>query len=52
MVSFFRNYIGLQERDLLVPGLIGIALCDGYDAMGFNMSKPNLRAQLEKDLKR
>ena len=47
-----RNYIGLQERDKLVPGVIGMALCDGYDSMGFEMSKPNLRAQLEVDLKR
>ncbi len=47
-----RRYIGLQERDRLVPGVIGIALCDGYDAMGFEMSKPALRAELEADLKK
>jgi DNA topoisomerase-3 len=47
-----RSYIGVQERDKLVPGVIGIALCDGYDAMGFEMSKPNLRSELEADLKR
>lgn len=46
-----RDYIGIQDRDKLVPGVIGIALCDGYDAMGFEMSKPNLRAGLEADLK-
>ncbi|TRY69414.1 hypothetical protein TCAL_06940 [Tigriopus californicus] len=46
-----RDYIGVQDRDKLVPGVIGIALCDGYDAMGFEMSKPNLRAGLEADLK-
>ena len=47
-----RKYIGVTDGDKLVPGLIGIALCDGYDAMGFEMSKPRLRSNLEKDLKR
>lgn len=47
-----RQYIGIQDRDKLVPGLLGMALCDGYDAMGIAMSKPNLRAELESDLKR
>ena len=47
-----RKYIGVQDGDKLVPGLIGIALCDGYDAMGFEMSKPRLRSNLERDLKR
>ena len=46
-----REYIGLQNNDKLVPGCLGIALCEGYDAMGFAMSKPNLRAELESDLK-
>jgi len=47
-----RAYIGLQDRDKLVPGVMGMALCDGYDDIGFEMSKPNLRAELEADLKR
>lgn len=46
-----RQYIGIQGKDKLVPGLLGIALCDGYDSMGFPMSKPNLRSELEADLK-
>jgi DNA topoisomerase-3 len=46
-----RNYIGVQANDKLVPGTLGIALCDGYDAMGFEMSKPHLRSGLEADLK-
>ena len=49
-----REYIGLRDGDKLVPGMLGIALCDGYDAMRLletNMSKPNLRAEFEKDLK-
>lgn len=37
---------------IYLSGLLGMALCDGYDAMGFAMSKPNLRAELESDLKR
>lgn len=47
-----RTYIGIAENDKLIPGRLGMALCDGYDAMGFQMSKPNLRAELEADLKR
>ena len=47
-----RQYIGVQEGDKLVPGLLGMALCDGYDAMELAMSKPHLRAELESDLKR
>lgn len=49
-----REYIGLQDGDKLVPGQLGIALCDGYDSMNLldtNMSKPNLRASFEQDLK-
>ena len=46
-----REYIGVQANDKLVPGFLGIALCDGYDSMGFQMSKPNLRSELESDLK-
>lgn len=33
-----------------VPGELGIGLVEGYDSMGFEMSKPRLRAELEKDL--
>jgi DNA topoisomerase-3 len=29
-----------------------MGLIEGYDNMGFSMSKPNLRAELEADLKR
>ena len=46
-----RGYIGVQQNDKLVPGMLGIALCDGYDSMGFGMSKPILRSELEADLK-
>ncbi len=47
-----RAYIGAGDGDRLVPGVVGIALCDGYDSMGFEMSKPDLRAGLEADLKK
>merc|ERR1711972_717358 len=47
-----REYIGICEGDKLIPGKLGIALCDGYDAMQLAMSKPHLRAELESDLKR
>lgn len=33
-----------------VPGQIGMGLVEGYDSMGFEMSKPHLRASLENDL--
>lgn len=46
-----REYVFVENRDKLVPGKMGMALCDGYDSMGIAMSKPNLRAGLEKDLK-
>ena len=49
-----REYIGIQDGDKLVPGQLGIALCDGYDSMALletNLSKPNLRAEFEQDLK-
>ena len=49
-----RDYIGVQGNGKLVPGLLGMALCEGYDSidtMGCSFSKPNLRAELESDLK-
>ncbi|XP_071870527.1 topoisomerase 3-alpha isoform X1 [Bombus fervidus] len=46
-----RHYVGLIDGKHLIPGKLGIGLVMGYDNMGFEMSKPNLRAELEKDLK-
>lgn len=46
-----RHYVGLINEKYLIPGKLGIGLVMGYDNMGFEMSKPNLRAELEKDLK-
>ncbi|OAD60713.1 DNA topoisomerase 3-alpha [Eufriesea mexicana] len=45
-----RQYVGLVDDKHLIPGKLGIGLVTGYDNMGFQMSKPDLRADLEKDL--
>lgn len=45
-----RLYVGLRDNKF-VPGELGMGLVEGYDSMGFHMSKPNLRAELEADLK-
>lgn len=45
-----RQYVGLTDTQHFMPGKLGIGLVTGYDKMGFQMSKPNLRAGLEKDL--
>jgi len=47
-----RKYVGVEGDGKLVPGQLGMGLVEGYDAMGFAMSKPHLRAGLEVDLKR
>ncbi|KAI4501555.1 hypothetical protein M0802_003432, partial [Mischocyttarus mexicanus] len=46
-----RQYVGLKNDKYFMPSKLGIGLVMGYDNMGFSMSKPNLRADLEKDLK-
>lgn len=46
-----RNYVGLRDDGRFVPGHLGMGLVEGYDAMGYAMSKPHLRAELESDLK-
>lgn len=46
-----RQYIGIKDKKYLIPGKLGIGLVMGYDRMGYQMSKPNLRAELESDLK-
>ncbi|XP_076641227.1 topoisomerase 3-alpha isoform X2 [Halictus rubicundus] len=46
-----RQYVGLINGKHLMPGKLGIGLVMGYDNMGFQMSKPNLRADLERNLK-
>lgn len=43
--------MALADAVHFVPGLLGMGLVEGYDAMGLSMSKPHLRAGLEADLK-
>ena len=45
-----RNYIQETTDRRLAPCELGIGLVDGYDEMGYEMSKPFLRAALETDL--
>lgn len=46
-----RMYVGLTSDKRFLPGHLGMGLVEGYDSMGYEMSKPNLRAELEADLK-
>lgn len=46
-----RGYIGVRDR-FLVPGLLGMGLVEGYDSMNLPLAQPELRAELEADLKR
>ncbi|CAB3368498.1 Hypothetical predicted protein [Cloeon dipterum] len=47
-----RNYAALTNQSYFIPQQLGMALVEGYDSMGFHMSKPYLRAELEADLKK
>ena len=47
-----RLYVGVRPDGKFVPGELGMGLVEGYDAMGYAMSKPYLRSQLEADLRR
>lgn len=47
-----RGYIGVIDRGFLVPGLLGMGLVEGYDSMNLPLAQPELRAELEADLKR
>ncbi|XP_017015813.2 DNA topoisomerase 3-alpha [Drosophila takahashii] len=46
-----RGYIGVLDKGFLVPGVIGMGLYEGYDAMELALAKPQLRAEFESDLK-
>nr|XP_060642771.1 DNA topoisomerase 3-alpha isoform X1 [Anolis sagrei ordinatus] len=46
-----RMYVGLTPDQRFIPGELGMGLVEGYDSMGYEMSKPDLRAELEHDLK-
>ncbi|GMT17616.1 hypothetical protein PFISCL1PPCAC_8913 [Pristionchus fissidentatus] len=45
-----RQYVGVQPDGRFLPGFLGLALIDAYDEMGYAMSKPQLRADLERQL--
>ncbi|KAI6653680.1 DNA topoisomerase 3-alpha [Oopsacas minuta] len=46
-----RRYVGVQQDGTFLPGMLGMGLVEGYDEIGYNLSKPYLRAELEADLK-
>ncbi|XP_017309955.1 DNA topoisomerase 3-alpha isoform X1 [Ictalurus punctatus] len=46
-----RMYVGLTDDQRFLPGELGMGLVEGYNSMGYEMSKPDLRAELEADLK-
>ncbi|RZF37386.1 hypothetical protein LSTR_LSTR009737 [Laodelphax striatellus] len=46
-----RLYAGMSDQKYFIPGQLGMGLVEGYDNMGFAMSKPHLRSNLEADLK-
>ncbi|XP_022093607.1 DNA topoisomerase 3-alpha-like [Acanthaster planci] len=47
-----RLYVGVRPDGKFVPGELGMGLVEGYDSMGYELSKPDLRAELEADLKK
>ncbi|XP_077967820.1 DNA topoisomerase 3-alpha-like isoform X2 [Styela clava] len=46
-----RMYAGLTPDKRFLPGELGMGLVEGYNMMGYQMAKPELRAALEADLK-
>ncbi|KRX52967.1 DNA topoisomerase 3-alpha, partial [Trichinella sp. T9] len=47
-----RLYVGLTADKRLLPGFLGLGLVDGYDAIGCQLAKPDLRADFETELRR
>ncbi|KAJ2821181.1 DNA topoisomerase 3-alpha [Coemansia sp. 'formosensis'] len=49
-----REYIYRSPDKFLAPSTLGIGLIEGYDAMGLelSLSKPHLRCEMERELKR
>lgn len=45
-----RQYVTLNPDKRFIPGYLGLALVDAYNEMGFELSKPLLRATLESQL--
>lgn len=46
-----RGYIGEIDNGYLVPGTLGMGLVEGYDSVDLPLAYPELRAELERDLK-
>lgn len=42
-----RNY-AIKNRFMFTPTPLGLALCNAYDSLGFTLSKPHLRAKMER----
>lgn len=42
-----RSYVALADNIHFVPGVLGMGLVEGYDAMGLGLARPVLRAALE-----
>lgn len=48
---FNTEYIGEIENGYLVPGTLGMGLVEAYDSVDLPLAYPELRAELERDLK-
>jgi DNA topoisomerase-3 len=46
-----RLYTKMNSERRFEPEKLGLGLCEGYDKMGHELSKPHLRAGLENQLK-
>lgn len=44
-----REYV-LKKANVFEPTPLGLALVQGYDSMGFELAKPQLRAKMESDM--
>lgn len=43
-----RNYAIKDSRFMFTPTPLGLALCNSYEQLGFTLSKPDLRAKMER----
>lgn len=50
-ICIHSGYIGEIENGYLVPGTLGMGLVEGYDSVELPLAYPELRAELERDLK-
>ena len=46
-----RLYVALNPQNYFQPGELGLGLVEGYEMIGYGMTKPHLRSALEEDLK-